>query len=155
MQIAVRISIRIAFFIAAIAFVGGDGRAFAQGSVGGSIGNDDKALSGTRNRVSREAPPPNHRPVKKLRQPKADTRSVGCVLVKTQTTTRGCYGYVGYSKGVRVGWFRRNGMYIRSGSGEKCLDRFLSSTLIGPDSVSLADGTRIRLDATCNNGQDF
>src|SRR5215218_9708965 len=156
MEIATPLNIRIASIVVAIALVGCGDRTFAQGSAGGSIGNDEKAISGTRERGSREVPR-NNRPVKKSHRPTSDARPVraGCVLVKTQTTMPGCYGYVGYSKGVRVGWFRRNGRYVRSGGGEKCSDQFFSSTQIGPDSVRLADGTRIRLDASCNNGQDF
>jgi hypothetical protein len=155
MQIAPLLRIRVAFLLLAIAHVGSGSASFAQGSAGGTIGNDDKALSGTRERASPDVP--RNGPVKTTRRSTPDARAAGagCVLVKTQTTTAGCYGYVGYSKGVRVGWFRRNGMYIRSGRGEKCTDQFFSSTQIGPDSVRLADGTRIRLDAGCKNGQDF
>lgn len=78
-----------------------------------------------------------------------------CVLVRTQTTTPGCYGYVGYSSGVRVGWFRRSGTWVRSGSAKRCKLGGLSSTQIGPDAVRLADGTKVRLDAKCENSQDF
>jgi hypothetical protein len=79
----------------------------------------------------------------------------GCMLVRTKTTTPGCYGYVGYSNGVRVGWFRRNGTWVRSGSATRCTLGGLSSTQIAPDAVRLADGTKVRLDAECKNGQDF
>jgi hypothetical protein len=84
-----------------------------------------------------------------------DEAQAGCMLVRTQTTTPGCYGYVGYSNGLRVGWFRRSGTWVRSGSATRCELGGLSSTQIGPDAVRLADGTKVRLDAKCENGQDF
>jgi hypothetical protein len=78
-----------------------------------------------------------------------------CRLVRTATTTPGCYGYVGYADGVRIGWFRRFGAYVRAGSAANCLQGGYSSAQIGPDAVRLADGVRIRLDAHCDNGQEF
>ena len=99
------------------------------------------------------------RPEKKARQsaparPAARTEAAGCTLVRTQTATPGCYGYVGYSKGARVGWLRRKGMFVRN-SVEKCPDGGVQGTLIGPDAFRVADGTRVRLDAGCNNGQEY
>ncbi len=79
----------------------------------------------------------------------------GCVLVRTPTTTAGCFGYVGYANGVRVGWFRRNGTWVRSGSAAKCSLGGYSSVKIAPDAVKLDDGTRLRLDAGCQNAQAF
>ena len=79
----------------------------------------------------------------------------GCVLVRTQTTTPGCFGYVGYANGVRVGWFRRNGTWVRAGSAAKCALGGYASVKIAPDAVKLDDGTRIRLDANCQNAQAF
>jgi hypothetical protein len=143
-----------------IAFVLPDGHAVAQpGSSGGSIGNDEKAVSGLRPRPSNERGQPH--PSEKKGRRAAPTRSnvagapSGCVLVRTQTSTMGCYGFVGYSKGVRVGWLRRQGMWVRSGSGERCRESGIAASQLGPDSVRLSDGTRMRLDATCRNGQDF
>lgn len=87
-----------------------------------------------------------------LSAPPAQAR---CQLVRTPTTTRGCFGYVGYADGARVGWFRRQGMWVRSGSAAACQQGGLSSVQIGPDAVRLADGTKLRLDAKCDNGQAF
>jgi hypothetical protein len=85
----------------------------------------------------------------------AQSAQARCLLVRTETTTPGCYGYVGYSNGVRVGWFRRHGTWVRSGGTAKCLLGGYASVQIGPDAVRLDDGTRIRLDAYCQNGQEF
>ena len=79
----------------------------------------------------------------------------GCVLVRTATPTPGCFVYVGYANGVRVGLFHYNGKWVRSGSAAKCMLGGYSSVRIGPDAVMLDDGTRIRLDANCENGQVF
>jgi hypothetical protein len=160
MQIFAPLSVRLALFVIAIALVTNSGRSFAQGSAGGSIGNDEKALSRTRSAAPSDDASRNSRPEKKARQstparPNATAGAAGCTLVRTQTDTPGCYGYVGYSKGARVGWLRRNGMWVRNGGGEKCLQGAVSGTQIGRDSFRVADGTRIRLDAGCNNGQDF
>ena len=78
-----------------------------------------------------------------------------CTLVRMQTTTPGCFGYVGYANGVLVGWFRRYGTWVRSGSAAKCKQGGYSSVQISSDAVKLDDGTRIRLDANCENGQVF
>ncbi len=85
----------------------------------------------------------------------ADFAGAHCVLVRTPTATPGCYGYVGYSDGVRVGCFHSRGTWVRSGSAAPCLQGGLSSRQIASDAVRLEDGTRIRLDARCENGQDF
>jgi hypothetical protein len=158
MQIIARL--RITLLITALVLVSHAGRAAAQsGSAGGSVGNDDKAISGTRPQpANREAPRDNVSERKSGRttpRPNAAARQAGCVLVRTQTSTPGCYGFVGFANGVRVGWLRRQGMWVRSGSGEKCQDRGISATPLGKDAVRLSDGTRMRLDATCRNGQDF
>ena len=68
MRITVRPSIRIALLSTLIAFAFGHGLAHAQsGSAGGSIGNDEKSLSG-----SREAPRADE-PEKPARRSKSDT----------------------------------------------------------------------------------
>ena len=151
---------RVVLLILAIVLVANGGRCLAQGSAGGSVGNDEKSLSGTRSEPAGRDVRQNSRPVKKVRQsaparPAARSEPAGCTLVRTETATPGCFGYVGYSKGARVGWLRRKGMYIRSGSVDKCPDGGVQAALIGPDAFRLADGTRERLDAGCNNGQEY
>ncbi len=85
----------------------------------------------------------------------AQSAQAGCVLVRTPTTTPGCSGYVGYSDGVRVGWYKRYGEWVRAGSAAKCQLGGLSSVQIGRDAVRLADGSRYRLDASCRQDQAF
>lgn len=85
----------------------------------------------------------------------AGPANAGCVLVRTVTTTPGCYGYVENSGGAKVGWLRYNGTWVRSGSAAACKLGGYSSRQIGPDAVRLDDGTRIRLDKTCSNPQVF
>ena len=161
MPMVATLSIRITLLVIIMALVSHGGRAAAQsGSAGGSIGNDEKALSGTRpqstngegsrdNSFERKARPTTPR------GPNVAASQGGCLLVRTQTGTSGCYGFVGYANGVRIGWLRRQGMWVRSGSGEKCRESGISATQLGKDAVRLSDGTRMRLDSSCRNGQDF
>ena len=162
MQCAAIRTVRItAVLYAFLAFVWPSYHVFAQsGSAGGSIANDEKSVSGARSRPMKEVQPREHRLEKKDRRSPPRRSSVaapqaGCVLVRTQTSTTGCYGFVGYSNGVRVGWLRRHGMWVRSGSADRCRVSGIVASRLGPDSVRLSDGTRMRLDASCKNGQDF
>jgi|SRR3954447_23179330 hypothetical protein len=66
MRNAVRRLVRLGLFSLLISIVFGPGLARAQGSAGGSIGNDEKSLSG-----SREAPRAVERPARRS-QPEAD-----------------------------------------------------------------------------------
>ena len=78
MQNAIRCSTRIGLFSLLISIAFGSGLAFAQGSAGGSIGNDEKSLSGSRESPrSVETPARRSKPRSEAEQPRRAARKSG------------------------------------------------------------------------------
>jgi hypothetical protein len=78
MRNAVQRSIRISLFSLLMPAAFGAGAAFAQGSAGGSIGNDEKSLSGTREAPrSVENPARRSKPRPEAEEPRRAARKSG------------------------------------------------------------------------------
>ena len=60
----------------------------------------------------------------------------------------GCFGFVGYSAGQKVGFFRRHGKLVTTGKG--CPAEFLQGSLVSPGSISV-EGSTLTLSPDCRS----
>jgi hypothetical protein len=51
----------------------------------------------------------------------------------------GCYGFVGYSAGRKIGFFRRHGTLVTT--GKSCPSEYLQGSLVSSNSISIGGAT--------------
>ena len=108
MRNAVQRSIRISLFSLLMPAAFGAGAAFAQGSAGGSIGNDEKSLSGTREAPrSVENPARRSKPRPEAEEPRRARGKVAVAVVvagSAVSTARGSSTQSAAAAPARVQW---------------------------------------------------
>jgi hypothetical protein len=72
-----------------------------------------------------------------------------CTLKRQQVIgTPGCFGFVGYSGGQRVGFFKWHGMLVTTGKG--CPSEYLNGSLVSSNSISVG-GSTLMLSPDCRS----